>query len=79
MCKRLLFLFEREKGRQDEPRQVSSLTSYPPSDKKALASSEALGLFLIPGALSGSLCGALSGPLFIPPALGLSAEGLISY
>ncbi len=50
-----------------------------PSNEKDLAPSETLWLFLIPGALSGSLCVALCGSLFLPLALGLSAEGLISY
>ena len=50
-----------------------------PSNKKDQAPSETLGLFLIPGAFSGSLCGALCGSLLLPLALGLSAEGLISY
>ena len=51
----------------------------PKHGKKGLALSEALGLSLIPGAFSGSLCGALCGSLLLPLALGLSAEGLISY
>ena len=50
-----------------------------PSNKKDQAPSETLGLFLIPGALSGSLCGAPCGSLLLPLALALSAEGLMSY
>ena len=40
-----------------------------PSNKKDQAPSETLGLFLIPGALSGALCRALCGFLFVPLAL----------
>ena len=53
---------------------------YPfPNHKRVQTPFETLGLFLIPGAFFGSLCGALCGSLLLPLALGLSAEGLISY
>ena len=61
------------------PARSCSTHAPSPSSKKDQAPSETLGLFLIPGALSGSLCGAHCGSLLLPLALGLSAEGLISY
>ncbi len=50
-----------------------------PTNKKALFQSEGLGLFLISGVPSGSPYGSLCVITILSLAMGLSAEGLVSY
>ena len=68
-------------SKPQSPCKGSRRQPEPPSanNKKDRAPSETQGLSLIPGVLFGFLCGALCGSHLLPLALGLSAEGLISY